>query len=42
MRFPLTNVLRKDEVRPSVETERVLQNAPEHARNLFIVPKIVE
>ena len=39
---PLTNVLRKDEVRPSIETERILKNAPETARDLFIVPKIVE
>lgn len=40
--IPLTNVLRQDEVRPSADTARVLRNAPEHARDLFIVPKIVE
>lgn len=40
--IPLTNVLRKDEVRPSTATERILKNAPESARDLFIVPKIVE
>jgi aspartyl-tRNA(Asn)/glutamyl-tRNA(Gln) amidotransferase subunit C len=39
---PLTNVLRKDEPRPSIERARVLANAPETARDLFIVPKIVE
>ena len=39
---PLSNVFRKDEVRPSLDTARVMQNAPEHARDLFIVPKIVE
>ena len=39
---PLTNVLRKDEVRASIETERILKNAPDSARDLFIVPKIVE
>jgi len=39
---PLTNVLRKDEVQPSIETARALRNAPEQARDLFIVPKIVE
>lgn len=39
---PLSNVLRKDEVRPSIETGKVLANAPEQARDLFIVPKIVE
>ena len=40
--IPLTNVLRQDEVRPSIERERILRNAPETARDLFIVPKIVE
>jgi aspartyl-tRNA(Asn)/glutamyl-tRNA(Gln) amidotransferase subunit C len=40
--IPLSNVLRKDEVRPSIERERILANAPETARELFIVPKIVE
>ena len=39
---PLTNVLRKDEARPSVEQAKILRNAPEQARELFIVPKIVE
>ena len=39
---PLTNVLRKDELWPSIECEKVLKNAPEQARDLFIVPKIVE
>jgi aspartyl-tRNA(Asn)/glutamyl-tRNA(Gln) amidotransferase subunit C len=39
---PLTNVLRKDEVRPSVERGRILKNAPNNAHDLFIVPKIVE
>ena len=40
--IPLTNVLRKDEPRPSIERDRILKNAPETARDLFIVPKIVE
>lgn len=39
---PLTNVLRPDEVRPSVERARILKNAPCSSRDLFIVPKIVE
>ena len=39
---PLTNVLRKDEVRSSIETKKILKNAPDSARDLFIVPKIVE
>ena len=40
--IPLTNVLRKDEPRPCIERERILKNAPETARDLFIMPKIVE
>jgi aspartyl-tRNA(Asn)/glutamyl-tRNA(Gln) amidotransferase subunit C len=39
---PLTNVMRKDEVQPSIDRDKVLKNAPEQARDLFIVPKIVE
>jgi aspartyl-tRNA(Asn)/glutamyl-tRNA(Gln) amidotransferase subunit C len=39
---PLANVLRKDEVRPSIDRATILKNAPEQARDLFIVPKIVE
>ena len=39
---PLSNVLRKDEVRPSIDPAKVLANAPDEARGLFIVPKIVE
>jgi aspartyl-tRNA(Asn)/glutamyl-tRNA(Gln) amidotransferase subunit C len=39
---PLSNILRKDEVRPSIDPAKVLANAPEESRGLFIVPKIVE
>jgi aspartyl-tRNA(Asn)/glutamyl-tRNA(Gln) amidotransferase subunit C len=39
---PLTNVMRPDEVRPTLPTEEALSNAPAHANGLFIVPKIVE
>ena len=39
---PLSNVLRKDEARPSIDSAKILKNAPEQARGLFIVPKIVE
>ena len=39
---PLSNVFRKDEVRPSIDPTKVLANAPDEARGLFIVPKIVE
>ena len=39
---PLTNVLRADEVQPSIPQEAALANAPKQANGLFIVPKIVE
>jgi aspartyl-tRNA(Asn)/glutamyl-tRNA(Gln) amidotransferase subunit C len=40
--FPLVNVTRADEVRPSMSQEAALGNAPAQANGLFIVPKIVE
>ena len=40
--FPLVNVTRPDEVRPSLSQEEALRNAPQQANGLFIVPKIVE
>jgi aspartyl-tRNA(Asn)/glutamyl-tRNA(Gln) amidotransferase subunit C len=40
--FPLINVTRPDEVRPSLSNDEALRNAPAKANGLFIVPKIVE
>jgi len=40
--FPLVNVTRTDEVRPSLDHAAALQNAPAQANGLFLVPKIVE
>jgi len=40
--FPLVNVTRPDEVRPSIANEEALRNAPAQANGLFIVPKIIE
>ena len=40
--FPLVNVTRPDEVRPSMSHEEALRNAPAQANGLFTVPKIVE
>ena len=40
--FPLVNVTRPDEVRPSLSQEDALRNAPAQANGLFMVPKIVE
>lgn len=40
--FPLVNVTRKDEPRPSLSHEDALRNAPQKNGGLFTVPKIVE
>jgi aspartyl-tRNA(Asn)/glutamyl-tRNA(Gln) amidotransferase subunit C len=40
--FPLVNVTRPDEIRPSISNEEALRNAPATANGLFMVPKIVE
>jgi len=40
--FPLINVTRADETRPSMSNEDALRNAPAKANGLFMVPKIVE
>lgn len=40
--FPMVNVTRADEVRPSLPQEEALRNAPAKANGLFLVPKIVE
>ena len=39
---PLRNVLREDEVRPSLAREQVLQNAPQVQDGYFKVPRIME
>lgn len=40
--FPVTNVLRLDEVKASRPTEEILQNAPFKQDGCFVVPKTVE
>ena len=40
--FPLVNVTRPDEIRPSMDQAEALRNAPAQANGLFMVPKIVE
>ncbi len=40
--FPMVNVTRPDEVRPSMDHAEALRNAPAQANGLFMVPKIVE
>ncbi|MGI6065640.1 MAG: Asp-tRNA(Asn)/Glu-tRNA(Gln) amidotransferase subunit GatC [Bacillota bacterium] len=39
--LPIHNVLREDEERPSMDREKVLQNAPQREDGQFRVPKIV-
>jgi aspartyl-tRNA(Asn)/glutamyl-tRNA(Gln) amidotransferase subunit C len=39
---PMINVMRDDEVRPSLLHDAAMRNAPAKANGLFIVPKIVE
>jgi aspartyl-tRNA(Asn)/glutamyl-tRNA(Gln) amidotransferase subunit C len=38
----LTNALREDEIKDSLDRERVLQNAPEKEMGCFKVPKVLE
>jgi len=40
--FPLVNVTRPDEARPSLSHDDALRNAPQKGSGLFVVPKIVE
>ena len=39
---PLANVMRPDELRPSLPHDEAMRNAPAQANGLFVVPKIVE
>ncbi len=39
---PVFNVLRKDEIKPSLPVEDALSNAPKKANDLILMPKIVE
>jgi aspartyl-tRNA(Asn)/glutamyl-tRNA(Gln) amidotransferase subunit C len=40
--LPLSNVMRADEVRPSLQPDEVLANAPEREENLFRVRAVLE
>jgi aspartyl-tRNA(Asn)/glutamyl-tRNA(Gln) amidotransferase subunit C len=40
--IPMSNVLRNDEVRPSLDCAKVLHNAPEESHFFFKVPRIIE
>ena len=40
--LPITNVLREDEVRESLGTDKTLANAPQRDGEFFKVPKILD
>ncbi len=40
--MPVNNVFRKDEVRPCLDREKAMANAPKERHGQFVVPKIVE
>jgi aspartyl-tRNA(Asn)/glutamyl-tRNA(Gln) amidotransferase subunit C len=40
--IPMVNAFREDKVRPSLEIEEALQNAPEKEGGFFKVPRIIE
>ncbi|MCX5695335.1 MAG: Asp-tRNA(Asn)/Glu-tRNA(Gln) amidotransferase subunit GatC [Candidatus Omnitrophica bacterium] len=40
--LPISNVLRKDELRKSLPIAKTLMNAPAKQGNFFVVPKIIE
>lgn len=40
--FPVTNVMREDEVQPSMTPDEITANAPESQDGCFVVPKTVD
>ena len=40
--FPVTNVMREDEVQPSMSADEIVANAPESQDGCFVVPKTVD
>ncbi|PKM96489.1 MAG: Asp-tRNA(Asn)/Glu-tRNA(Gln) amidotransferase GatCAB subunit C [Firmicutes bacterium HGW-Firmicutes-1] len=40
--IPINNVFRDDKIKPSMDREQLLSNAPSQERGCFSVPKIVE
>ncbi|MFR5875418.1 MAG: Asp-tRNA(Asn)/Glu-tRNA(Gln) amidotransferase subunit GatC [Eubacterium sp.] len=40
--FPITNVMREDEVAPSMTPDEITANAPEAQDGCFVVPKTVD
>lgn len=40
--FPIKNVMREDEIQPSVDRDVILENAPRKKDGCFMVPRTVE
>ncbi len=40
--FPVTNVMREDDVQPSMSADEIVANAPESQDGCFVVPKTVD
>ena len=40
--FPVTNVMREDEVQPSMSADEIVANAPESQDGCLVVPKTVD
>lgn len=40
--LPITNILRDDEPRPSLDRAAALANAPRHEDGFFVLPKVLE
>lgn len=40
--FPVTNVMREDQVQPSMSADEIVANAPESQDGCFVVPKTVD
>ena len=40
--FPIKNVMREDEIQPSVDRNVILENAPKKKDGCFMVPRTVE
>ena len=40
--LPVENVMREDEIKPSLDQETALANAPKHARGHFVIPRVIE
>lgn len=40
--YPISNVMREDEVKPSLPREKALSNAPEQENGMFQVPSVFE